>query len=128
MSRNLPWLAELQPEMFIELDPQLAADRRIADGGWVTVETERGEIEARAKVTRRLRPLRIDGRTIHQIALPWHWGHYTTSSLGVTGDSVNELVPLSGDPNVSIEDKTFACQVHPGRRRRSPRAARDRES
>ena len=116
MSRNLPWLAELQPEMFIELDAELAAEREIEDGGWLTVETERGEIEARAKVTRRLRPLQIDGRTTHQIALPWHWGHYTTSSLGVTGDSANDLVPLSGDPNVSIEDKTFACQVRAGRR------------
>jgi formate dehydrogenase major subunit len=122
MSRNLPWLAELQPEMFIELDPQLAAARGIEDGGWVTIETERAEIEARAKVTRRLRPLQIDGRTIHQIAVPWHWGGFTTSPLGVTGDTANDLVALSGDPNVSIEDKTFACQVRPGRRERESTA------
>ena len=53
MSRNLPWLAELQPEMFVEIDPELAAERGIEDGGWMTIETERGEIEARANVTRR---------------------------------------------------------------------------
>ena len=74
MSRNLPWLAELQPEMFAEIDPVLAAERGIEDGGWMVIETERGEIEARAKVTRRVRPLRIDGRIVHQISLPWHWG------------------------------------------------------
>ena len=87
----------------------------------MTVETERGEIEARAKVTRRLRPLQIDDRTIHQICLPVALGHYTTSSLGVTGDSANDLVALSGDPNVSIEDKTFAL---PGARRAAARARR----
>ena len=67
-------------------------------------------------MTRRLRPLRFEGRTVHQITLPWHWGSYATSSLGVTGDATNDLSPLSGDPNVSIEDKTFACQVRGGRR------------
>ena len=74
MSRNLPWLAELQPEMFAEIDPVLAAERGIEDGGWMTIVTERAEIEARARVTERMRPLRIDGRDVHQVALPWHWG------------------------------------------------------
>ena len=58
MSRFVPWLVELQPEMFAEIDPQLAADRGIEDGGWMTIVTERAEIEARAKVTHRMRPLR----------------------------------------------------------------------
>jgi formate dehydrogenase major subunit len=119
MSRNLPWLAELQPEMFCELDPALAADRGIADGEWMTVYTERGEIEARAKVTNRIRPLTVADRVVHQISLPWHWGNYTTNDQGVTGDSANDLVPLTGDPNVSIEDKSFSCNVRPGRRSRS---------
>ena len=74
MSRNLPWLAELQPEMFAEIDPILASERGIEDGGWMVIETERAEIEARARVTERMRPLRIEGRDIHQVALPWHWG------------------------------------------------------
>jgi formate dehydrogenase major subunit len=116
MSRNLPWLAELQPEMFVELDPALARERGIVDGGWLTVATERGEIEARAKVTPRIRPLVVDGRPLHQISVPWHWGTFRTSELGVTGDSLNDLVVLSGDPNTSIEDKTFSCQVRAGRR------------
>ena len=113
MSRTLPWLVELQPEMFAEIDPQLAADRGIEDGGWMTIVTERAEIEARAKVTDRIRPLRVDGRVIHQVALPWHWGYSGLSR----GDTANELVALSGDPNVSIQDdKSFTCDVRSGRR------------
>ncbi len=113
MSRNLPWLAELQPEMFAELDPVLAADRGIEDGGWMTIETERGQIEVRAKVTPRIRPLKLDGRVVHQIALPWHWGF----TGPVKGDSTNDLGALSGDPNVNIqESKAFSCDVRAGRR------------
>ena len=113
MSRNLPWLAELQPEMFAEIDPALAADRGIEDAGWLTIETERGEIEALAKVTPRIRPLRIDGRLVHQISLPYHWGF----AGEVRGDSTNDLGALSGEPNVSIqESKAFTCNVRAGRR------------
>jgi formate dehydrogenase major subunit len=116
MSRNLPWLAELQPELYAEIDPILAAARGIQPGGWLVIETERGEVEARAVVTRRVGPLRIDGEIVHQISVPWHWGSYATSEQGVTGDSMNDLIVLSGDPNTSIEDKTFSCQVRAGRR------------
>jgi formate dehydrogenase major subunit len=117
MSRNLPWLAELQPEMFAEIDPVLAADRGIEDGGWMVIETERAAIEARAKVTDRMRPLRLGaGRVIHQVGLPWHWG-FAAPAEGVTGDSANDLGALSGDPNVSIqESKAFTCNVRAGRR------------
>jgi len=113
MSRTLPWLAELQPAMFAEIDPQLAAERGIEDGGWMTIVTERAEIEARACVTDRIRPLRIDGRVIHQVGLPWHWGYGGPDP----GDSTNDLGALSGDPNVSIqESKAFTCDVRAGRR------------
>ena len=113
MSRNLPWLAELQPEMFAEIDPILAADRGIEDGGWMIIETERAEIEARARVTERMRPLRVEGRRLHQIGLPWHWGF----AGGSPGDSTNDLGVLGSDPNVSIqESKAFTCNVRAGRR------------
>ncbi len=113
MSRNVPWLDELQPEMFAEIDPQLAADRGIEDGGWMTIMTERAEIEARAKVTERMRPLRVEGRLIHQVALPWHWGY----SGARHGDITNDLGAISGEPNVSIqESKAFVCDVRAGRR------------
>jgi formate dehydrogenase major subunit len=114
MSRTVPWLVELQPAMFAEIDPQLAADRGIEDGGWMTIVTERAEIEARAKVTERMRPLRVDGRVIHQIGLPWHWGYSGLSR----GDTANDLGALAADPNVSIqESKAFTCDVRAGRRR-----------
>jgi formate dehydrogenase major subunit len=113
MSRTVPWLVELQPEMFAEIDPQLAADRGIEDGGWMTIFTERAEIEARAKVTHRIRPLKVDGRVIHQVGLPWHWGYSGISQ----GDTVNELGVLAADPNTSIQDdKAFTCNVRAGRR------------
>ena len=66
------------------------------------------------------RTLRIDGQTIHQIALPWHWGHngYTT------GDSANELTNLALDPNVHIHEvKALTCDIRPGRRPRGPALA-----
>ena len=89
----------------------------IDDGGWMTIVTERAEIEARAKVTERIRPLVIDGRTVHQVALPWHWGY----GGPVTGDAANDLIALSGDPNVTIEEsKAFTCDVRAGRRARQP--------
>src|SRR6185369_17909298 len=52
MSRWLEWLSELQPEMFCEVSPELAAERKLVNGGWATIRTARGEIEARVLVTR----------------------------------------------------------------------------
>jgi len=112
MSRWVPWLDELQPAMFAEIDPQLARERGIADGDWMTVETPRAEISVRALVTPRIKPLRMDGRTVHQVALPWHWGFEGPDP----GSATNDLGALSGEPNVSIqESKAFACNVRAGR-------------
>ncbi len=114
MSRWLPWLDELQPTMFAEMDPLLAQHHGIEDGDWMTIVSPRAEIEARARVTERIKPLKIDGRVIHQIGLPWHWGSGGPSP----GDSANDLVTLSGDPNTSIqESKAFVCNVRAGRRK-----------
>jgi formate dehydrogenase major subunit len=108
MSRWNPWLAELMPELFIEMSPELAREKKIRSKDWVTITTARGRIRARALVTSRLRPLRIGERIIHQVGMPWHWGWQGL----VTGDAVNELTPMVGDPNVSIhEAKAFLCNV-----------------
>jgi formate dehydrogenase major subunit len=108
MSRWNPWLAELQPELFIELSPELAAEKGIRNLDWVKISTPRGSVRAKALVTRRLRPFTIDGRTVHQVGMPWHWGYEGV----VTGDVVNELSALVGDPNVTIhEGKAFVCNV-----------------
>jgi formate dehydrogenase major subunit len=108
MSRWLPVLSELQPELFVELSPELAQEKGIQNVGWVRISTPRGQVRAKALVTRRLRPLQIDGRTIHQVGMPWHWGYEGL----VTGDIVNELTALVGDPNVTIhEGKAFVCNI-----------------
>ena len=108
MSRWNPWLTELQPELFIELSPELAAEKGIRNTDWVKISTPRAEIRAKALVTRRLRPFRIAGKTVHQVGMPWHWGWEGV----VTGDVVNQLTSLVGDPNVSIhEGKAFVCNV-----------------
>ena len=113
MSRTMPWLVELQPEMFAEIDPELAAARGIEDGGWMTIVTARAEIEARAKVTERIRPLRMDERVVNEVALPWHCGYSGLSR----GDTADDLGVLAADPNVSIQDdKSFTCDVRAGRR------------
>jgi formate dehydrogenase major subunit len=112
MSRFNSWLNELQPEMFVELSPELAAEHGIEHGGWLTVESARSRIEARAMVTRRLRPLVIEGRTVHQIGLPFHWAF----AGEVVGGNANDLTSLVADPNVSMHEcKSFACRVRAGR-------------
>jgi formate dehydrogenase major subunit len=115
MSRWLPYLSELQPEMFIEVSPELARERGLEHLGWATVVTSRAAIEAKVMVTERMRPLRLRERTIHQVWLPYHWG-----SVGlVTGDSANDLFGVSLDPNVLIqESKVATCDVVAGRRPR----------
>ena len=115
MSRWLSWLSELQPEMFCEISPELAAEHQLQNGDWVTIRTARAEIEVRALVTRRVRPLRIRGRFVHQIGLPYHW---STNGL-VRGDAANELIGFVGDPNVSIqESKAFTGMLVAGRKSR----------
>jgi formate dehydrogenase major subunit len=112
MSRFNSWLNELQPEMFVELSPELAAERGIIHGDWVTVQSARARIEARAMVTRRLRPLQIEDRVIHQIGIPFHWAF----AGEVVGGNANDLTSLVADPNVSMHEcKAFACQVSAGR-------------
>jgi len=112
MTRTVPWLAELQPELFAEISPELAAETGIENGDWVTVSTARGEIQARALVTPRMKPLQVYGRTIHQIGLPWHWGYQGLAH----GAVVNDLSAIVADPNVGIhEGKVFTCNIRKGR-------------
>ncbi|HSJ20340.1 MAG TPA: formate dehydrogenase, partial [Nocardioidaceae bacterium] len=113
MSRYLEHLAELQPEMFVEVSPELAAERGLEHHGWCHVVTARAAVEGRVMVTDRLTPLKVEGRTVHQVWLPYHWG----SGGLVTGDSANDLFGISLDPNVLIqESKVGTCDLLPGRR------------
>ncbi len=117
MSRTLPYLAELQPAMFLEVSPELAAERGLDHLGWAHVVTARAVVEARVLVTDRLRPLRVEDRWVHQVWLPYHWGY---AGL-VTGDAANDLFGIALDPNVLIqESKVGTCDVRPGRRPTGP--------
>src|SRR5262249_54047330 len=59
MSRFLPFLSELQPEMFCEVSPELAVERGLVNGGWAVITSARSTIEARVLVTDRVRPVRL---------------------------------------------------------------------
>ena len=117
MSRWLPYLAELQPEFFCEVSPELAAERGLENGGWATIVSARAAIEARVLVTERMTPLVIGGHTIHQVGLPYHWG--VGSDAIVSGDAANDLLGVALDPNVQIqESKAGSCDIVAGRRPR----------
>ncbi len=113
MTRWLPFLAELQPALFVEVSPQLAAERGLAHGEWCHVVTSRTAVQARAVVTRRIPPLRVQGTVVHQVWMPYHFG-----SRGlVRGDVMNDLLGIVADPNVGIQEgKVATCDVRPGPR------------
>ena len=117
MSRWLPYLSELQPEMFCEVSPELAAECGLEPYGWATIISPRSAIETRVLVTERMTPLVIGGRTVHQIGLPYHWG--VGGNAVVSGDAANDLLGVTLDPNVQIqESKAGSCDIRPGRRPR----------
>jgi formate dehydrogenase major subunit len=98
--------------MFAEMSPELARELKIRNGDYVCIVTLRSAIEARALVSRRIRPLHLNGRTLHQVALPYHYG---TAGL-VRGSAANDLLSISGEPNVTImEAKACTCNIVPGR-------------
>ncbi|GAB3847690.1 molybdopterin-dependent oxidoreductase [Nesterenkonia populi] len=117
MSRFLPYLAELQPEMFCEVSPEFAELIGLENYGWATIISPRSAIEAKVLVTDRVRPLTAGGRRIHQVGLPYHWG--TGTDAVVEGDAANDLLGITLDPNVHIQgSKAAQCAVQPGRRPR----------
>jgi formate dehydrogenase major subunit len=115
MSRTIKHLAELQPAMFVEVHPELAAERGLTHTGWATVSSPRGAIEARVLVTERVKPAKVQGQVVHQVGLPYHWG----SRGYTTGGAANELLHMVLDPNVHIQEaKGFAVDIRPGRLKR----------
>ena len=112
MSRWIPWLSELQPELFCEISPVLAAEKGVENTDWVTVSTSRGKIHCKALVSDRIPVYDIDGKKIHTIGLPYHWG---PNGL-IKGDVVNNLMPVALEANVAIhEAKAFTANLEAGR-------------
>jgi len=108
MTRNLSWLVEMMPEPFVEMSEELAQEKKIANGEKVIVESARGTVTMVAVVTQRFKPFQMNGKKVHQVGMPWHWG-YTGLS---TGDSANQLTPHVGDANTMIpEYKAFLVNI-----------------
>ncbi len=116
MSRYLPMLAELHFAHFAEISHELAKELTIANGDMITVSSPRGKIHVKAMVTNRFKPFIVDGKTVHQIGVPWHWGFNGVEGLpGSRGDITNDLSATVGDPNVYIQEtKAFVCNVKKG--------------
>ncbi len=108
MTRNLPWLVELVPDVFTEISMELAQLKGIENGNRVLIETARGKIGAYALVTPRFKPFKIRGRLIHQIGIVWQFGYEGIAK----GDSANILTSHIGDANTMIpEFKAFLCDI-----------------
>ena len=112
MGRVAPHTAELQPEAFVEIAPELADLLNIGHLEWTVLSTLRGDIEVRAMVTERIRPFTISGRTVHQVGMPWVYGWEGYAR----GDIANVLLAITGDANTSIHStKAVTCSLRPGR-------------
>ncbi len=114
MSRVQPHTAELQPEAFVEVPPELAGQLGIHNRDWTVLTTKRGEVEVRALVTERMRPFMINGKTTYQIGMPWVFGREGYAS----GAIANVLLAMTGDANTSIHStKAITCNLRRGRLR-----------
>jgi formate dehydrogenase major subunit len=109
LTRWQPWLLECEPQLFVEMSPELAGLRGIKNGELCVVSSGRGRVEAVAMVTGRFQPMEIQGTVVHQVGLPWCYG-WVHPAAG--GDSANLLTPAAGDPNTRIpETKAFMVNV-----------------
>ncbi len=99
-TRNTPPLLEAEPQLYVEMSPELAKEKGIENGDPVIVESIRGRVEAIAMVTVRMTPFQIKGRTVHEVGMPFCFG-WTTPGCG---DATNRLTPSVGDPNTTIPE------------------------
>ncbi|AZO19967.1 formate dehydrogenase-N subunit alpha [Mesorhizobium sp. M1E.F.Ca.ET.045.02.1.1] len=103
--------AVMQPEFFVEISEQLAAEKGITKGGWVRVWSKRGSVVAKAMVTKRIKPLTCDGKIVHIVGIPLHWGFTGAAKKGF---GPNMLTPFVGDANIETpEYKAFLVNIEP---------------
>ena len=103
--------AVLQPEFFVELSEELAKEKGIKLGGYVRVWSNRGSVKAKAVVTKRIKPLLINGKTVHVVGVPLHWGFIGQTKEGF---GPNSLTPVVGDANTQTpEFKAFLVDIEP---------------
>ena len=108
VTRNVPLLVEAMPDFFVEIPEGLAAEKGIDNGGRARVWSKRGSVEGVAIVTKRIKPLTVNGKTVWTIGIPVHWGF-----VGITqGSMANLLTPYVGDANTRCpEFKSFLVNV-----------------
>ena len=98
-----------QPEQFVEIGEVMASELAIKAGDRVKVSSKRGFIKAVAVVTKRIKPMKIEGKTVHHVGIPIHWGF---KGLTKPGYLANTLTPFVGDGNTNTpEFKTFLVKV-----------------
>ena len=108
-TKHAPIPSILQPEQFVEIGEELAKDIGVKAGERVKVSSNRGHIEAVAVVTKRIKAMEIDGRTVHTVGIPIHWGFVGVARPGYLA---NKLTPFVGDANVHTpEFKAFLVKV-----------------
>lgn len=101
----------LQPQFFVEISVQLAEEKGITNGGWVRVWNKRGSVKAKAVVTKRIKPLICDGKTVHVVGVPLHWGFTGAAKKGF---GPNSLTVFIGDANIETpESKAFLVNIEP---------------
>jgi formate dehydrogenase major subunit len=109
LSRWVPWLLEAEPQLFCEMSEELAKIKGVQSGDKVILENPRGQLTAVAIVTKRMKPFKVLGNTVHQVGIPWHYGWVWPKD---GGDAANLLTAAVGDPNTAIpETKAFMVNV-----------------
>lgn len=103
--------AVLQPEFFVEISEALAEEKGIEKGGWCRVWNKRGSVHAKAVVTKRIQTLMCDGKPVHIVGIPLHWGFTGAAKNGM---GPNSLTPFVGDANIETpEFKAFLVNIEP---------------
>jgi formate dehydrogenase major subunit len=117
VTQHVPYLVEAMPDFFVELPVELAEQKGISNGGKVKVRSKRGEVVGIALVTKRMRPLKVGGKTVYQVGIPVHW-HFAAGKgadggkIRPTSEMANILTPYVGDANVRTpEFKGFLVDV-----------------
>lgn len=110
-TKHNPVNAALQPEFFVEISEELAAEKGITRGGMVRIWSKRGEIWGKAVVTKRIKPLICGDKTVHVVGMPIHWGFMGAAKKGF---GPNMLTPYVGDANIETpEFKAFLVNIEP---------------
>ncbi|MCW5745725.1 MAG: formate dehydrogenase, partial [Alphaproteobacteria bacterium] len=108
-SKHVRINAITQPQEFIELGEELAKEKGIASGDLIEVRSNRGRVKAVAVVTKRIKALQVDGKTVHTVGIPLHWGFTGETKKGF---GCNQLTPYVGDANIETpEYKAFLVDV-----------------